>query len=94
VLDESAVGTLDGAFAGTLIGPADREYDSARRVWNGMVDRRPALIARCANRDDVVSAVRFAREHGLALAVRGGGHNVAGRPNGRSRWTPLRGRPA
>jgi FAD/FMN-containing dehydrogenase len=78
VLDETVVGTLDGAFAGTLIGPSDRDYESARRVWNGMVDRRPALIARCAHRDDVVAAVRFAREHGLALAVRGGGHNVAG----------------
>jgi FAD/FMN-containing dehydrogenase len=78
VLDESAVGTLDDAFAGTLIRPGDRKYESARRVWNGMIDRRPALIARCAHREDVVSAVRFAREHGLALAVRGGGHNVAG----------------
>jgi FAD/FMN-containing dehydrogenase len=78
VLDETTVGALDGDFAGVLIGPGDREYDSARRVWNGMVDRRPALIARCAHRDDVVTSVRFAREHGLALAVRSGGHNVAG----------------
>jgi FAD/FMN-containing dehydrogenase len=78
VLDETAVGTLDDAFAGALIRPGDRKYESARRVWNGMVDRRPALIARCAHSDDVVAAVRFAREHGLALAVRGGGHNVAG----------------
>ena len=78
MLDETAVETLDGAFAGTLIGPGHREYESARRVWNGMVDRRPALIARCAHQDDVVTAVRFAREHGLPLAVRGGGHNVAG----------------
>ena len=78
MLDEAAVGALDGAFAGVLIGPGDREYESARRVWNGMVDRRPALIARCADEDDVVAAVRFAREHGLPLAVRGGGHNVAG----------------
>ena len=78
MLDEAAVGGLDGAFTGVLIGPGDREYESARRVWNGMVDRRPALIARCADQDDVVAAVRFAREHGLPLAVRGGGHNVAG----------------
>ena len=78
MLDEAAVGGLDGAFAGVLIGPGHREYESARRVWNGMVDRRPALIARCAHQGDVVAAVRFAREHGLALAVRGGGHNVAG----------------
>jgi len=78
VIDETAVGALDGAFAGVLIGPGHREYESARRVWNGMVDRRPALIARCAHRGDVVAAVRFAREHGLPLAVRSGGHNVAG----------------
>ena len=78
MLDEAAVGALDGAFTGVLIRPGDREYESARRVWNGMVDRRPALIARCADEDDVVAAVRFAREHGFPLAVRGGGHNVAG----------------
>ena len=78
MIDETAVGALDGAFAGVLIGPSHREYESARRVWNGMVDRRPALIARCAHQGDVVAAVRFAREHGLPLAVRSGGHNVAG----------------
>ena len=78
MIDETAVGALDGAFAGVLIGPGHREYESARRVWNGMVDRRPALIARCAHRGDVVAAVRFAREHCLPLAVRSGGHNVAG----------------
>ncbi|HEX6620547.1 MAG TPA: FAD-binding oxidoreductase [Solirubrobacteraceae bacterium] len=78
MLDETVVGGLDGALAGVLIRPGDPQYESARRVWNGMVDRRPALIARCAHQDDVVTAVRFAREHGLALAVRGGGHNVAG----------------
>jgi FAD/FMN-containing dehydrogenase len=69
---------MDGAFGGELIGPDDARYDGARRVWNGMVDRRPALIARCAGEDDVVAALGFAREHRLAVAVRGGGHNVAG----------------
>jgi FAD/FMN-containing dehydrogenase len=69
---------MGGAFGGELIGPDDARYGSARRVWNGMVDRRPATIARCAGEDDVVTALGFARERGLAVAVRGGGHNVAG----------------
>jgi FAD/FMN-containing dehydrogenase len=72
------VKTLDRVFSGELISPAHPRYDDARQVWNGMVDRRPALIARCANEGDVVEALRFARESGLPLAVRGGGHNVAG----------------
>ena len=67
-----------GRLRGRLIGPDDREYDEARAVWNGMIDRRPALIARCADVADVVEAVGFARARGLLVAVRGGGHNVAG----------------
>jgi FAD/FMN-containing dehydrogenase len=63
---------------GTLIRPSDPDYDTARRVWNGIIDRYPAVIARCAHIDDVVSSVNFAREHQLAVAVRGGGHSVAG----------------
>jgi FAD/FMN-containing dehydrogenase len=78
VLDDTTVRAFDGAFAGELIGPRDGRYEAARRVWNGMVDRSPAVIARCADDEDVVAALRFAREHGLPLAVRGGGHNVAG----------------
>ena len=78
MLDERVVKAFDGAFAGELIGPADEPYETARRVWNGMVDRRPALIARCAGEDDVVAALGFARERELPVAVRGGGHNVAG----------------
>jgi FAD/FMN-containing dehydrogenase len=78
MLDDTTVQALNGAFAGELIGPDDGGYESARRVWNGMVDRRPAIIARCAGEDDVVAALGFARDHGLAVAVRGGGHNVAG----------------
>ena len=69
---------LDGAFAGELIAPGDAQYETARRVWNGMVDRKPAVIARCAHEGDVVAALRVAREFGLPVAVRGGGHNVAG----------------
>jgi FAD/FMN-containing dehydrogenase len=62
-----------------VIEPGDREYETARRLWNGMIDRRPSVIARCSGTADVVSAIAFAREHDLPIAVRGGGHGVAGR---------------
>jgi FAD/FMN-containing dehydrogenase len=65
-------------FTGELICPGDEEYDQARRVWNGAIDRCPALIARARHTADVVAAVRFAREEGLPLSVRGGGHSTAG----------------
>src|SRR5438874_3587523 len=58
--------------------PGDPAYDDCRRIWNGMIDRKPAMIARCAATSDVVSAVRFARGRNLIVSVRGGGHNVAG----------------
>ncbi|MBL7260045.1 FAD-binding oxidoreductase [Paractinoplanes lichenicola] len=69
---------LREAFRGTLLRPGEEGYDEARRVWNGAFDRRPALIARCAGADDVQTAVRYAREHDLPIAVRGGGHSVQG----------------
>ena len=74
----SAVNELADHLDGGVLQAGDPGYEDARLVWNGIIDRRPALIARCAHTDDVVAAVDFAREHDLLLAVRGGGHNVAG----------------
>lgn len=62
-----------------VIVPGEDGYQAARRIWNGMIDRRPAVVARCTGVADVMAAVRFAREQSLPLAVRGGGHGVAGR---------------
>ncbi|MEX3982095.1 FAD-binding oxidoreductase [Paraburkholderia sp. EG287A] len=69
---------LRGTLHGTLVMPRDPDYDEARRVWNGTVDKRPAMIIYCADADDVVAAVRFARSIDARVAVRSGGHNVAG----------------
>src|SRR5207244_2324747 len=66
------------AMRGEVIMPTQPEYDAARRVWNYMIDKRPAVIARCRGEADVVRCVLFAREHSLTVAVRGGGHSVAG----------------
>lgn len=78
---ESATADFDelrGSFRGELLLPADPGYDAARRIWNGAIDRRPACIARCTGVADVVAAVRYARERGLLVAVRSGGHGVGG----------------
>ncbi|HSS72611.1 MAG TPA: FAD-binding oxidoreductase [Gaiellaceae bacterium] len=72
------VAALEQELRGTLVRPSDAEYDTARSVWNGMIDRRPAVIVRCAGAADVIAGLHFAREHDLVVAVRGGGHNVAG----------------
>jgi FAD/FMN-containing dehydrogenase len=77
-LDAAALALFRGSFRGELVLPSDGAYESARRVWNAAIDRRPAVIARCSGVVDVVRAVEFAREQELVLAVRGGGHNVAG----------------
>src|SRR5512145_402143 len=65
-------------FQGQQITAEHPEYDTARALWNGAIDRFPRLIARCSGTADVAAAVRFAREHDLEIAIRGGGHNVAG----------------
>jgi FAD/FMN-containing dehydrogenase len=77
-LDEAAVAELRAHFRGPLLRPGDPGYDAARSIWNGMIDKRPGLIARCTGSADVIAAVKFAHAHRLLLAVRGGGHNVAG----------------
>jgi FAD/FMN-containing dehydrogenase len=69
---------LRSRFRGALLRPSEEGYDEARRVWNGSVDRKPALIARCAGADDAAIAVRYARDRGLAVSVKGGGHSIAG----------------
>jgi len=77
-LHATRIDGLKADFKGEILLPGDGGYDSARQIWNAMVDKRPAVIARCATTSDVVRGVNFARENALALAVRGGGHNIAG----------------
>jgi FAD/FMN-containing dehydrogenase len=77
-LRTDTIGRLRERFRGALLRPGEEGYDEARRIWNGAIDRHPALIARCAGADDVVEAVRYATDRGLPLSVRGGGHAVAG----------------
>ena len=78
ILGEAVVEEFRSSLRGRLLRAVDDDYDAARKIWNGMIDRRPALIARCAGAADVVRCVDFARAHNLLVAVRGGGHNVAG----------------
>ena len=77
-MTDGAVRALAADFRGELIDPGHPGFDAARRVWNGSVDRKPALIARCGAVADVVAAVRVAAEHDLLVAVRGGGHSFPG----------------
>jgi FAD/FMN-containing dehydrogenase len=77
-ISHEAIDDLAATLRGDLILPSDPRYDDARHVWNGMIDRFPAVIARCQTVDDVVTAVCFATAHALPIAVRGGGHNAAG----------------
>src|SRR4051795_11700153 len=78
-LDNELVNELGGRVSGPVLSPETPGYDEARRVHNGLVDRRPAVIARAKSPADVVAALAFARRAGMEVSVRGGGHNVAGR---------------
>src|SRR5512132_1882019 len=77
-VDSAAVDALGADLRGTVVLPGQAGCDEARTVWNAMIDRRPALAVRCMGAADVIRSIRFARKHDLALAVRGGGHNIAG----------------
>ena len=80
ILRPGAVAALRKHLCGQLVTPADADYSMARKVWNGRIDRRPALVAFCADEADVVAAVRFAREHGVLVAIRGAlSPRIAGR---------------
>ncbi len=78
-VEAAAISDFREGFAGRVIDPQDEDYETARRIWNLSIDKRPGLIARCFGTADVVRAVNFARKHDILVAVRGGGHNVAGR---------------
>ena len=78
IVEDAAVKELKNSLRGPLLSASEGSYDEARKVWNGMIDRRPALIARCAGVADVIAAVRFARAHRVLASVRGGGHNAPG----------------
>ena len=78
MVQPSTFRAFQGSMRGTLIRPGEASYEMARKTWNGMIDKHPALIARCTGVADVIAAVRFAREHDLLVAVRGGGHSLPG----------------
>jgi FAD/FMN-containing dehydrogenase len=77
-LDAEALAALTETVRGQVLTPQESGYDEARSVWNALIDRRPALIVQCSGAADVVDAVNFAREQGLDLSIKAGGHNVAG----------------
>ncbi|MHA2246686.1 MAG: FAD-binding oxidoreductase [Candidatus Hodarchaeales archaeon] len=77
-LPEDAIENLKGLIQGDVLLPSDDDYNQARKIWNGMIDKHPALIVRCTGPADVIDAVKFARAHDLLVSVRGGGHNVSG----------------
>src|SRR5262245_11088895 len=77
-ISKEATETLKRKVKGQIALPTDSNYDEVRQIWNAMIDRRPALIVRCAEASDVPHAISFARENGLEISVRGGGHNIAG----------------
>ena len=83
-LQAEAIAEFRGRLRGSLLTPDDADYEEARKVRNGMIDRYPAMIARCSGTADVVECVNFAREQGLLLSERGGAHNVAGNASNES----------
>ena len=78
ILKEEVIDAFQARLRGELLRPRDDHYDAARKIWNMMIDKRPALIARCVGAADVIQCVNLAREHDLLVSVRGGGHNIAG----------------
>ncbi len=78
-LSDDQITQLKSKFRGYLITPDDSHYNYARTIWNGMFDKHPALIAQCIGTTDVIQAVTFAKEHNVLVAVKGGGHNSAGK---------------
>src|SRR5207249_9727702 len=78
MLNENAIADFKANLRGRLIEPGDKDYDEARKVYNGMIHKKPRLIARCVDVADVIRSVNFARENDVLLAIRGGGHNAGG----------------
>ena len=78
MIEAKEVAAFQASLRGKLLRHSDAGYDDARKVWNGMIDKRPALIARCVGVADVMDAVNFARTNDLLVSVRGGGHNITG----------------
>src|SRR5438067_8902336 len=77
-LEENSIAELKAKLRGRVIEPRDLDYDDARKVYNAMIDKKPRLIARCADVADVINSVNFAKENDLLVAIRGGGHNAGG----------------
>ena len=77
-LKQDVLNALRMRLKGPVLVPGDAGYDESRTVWNAMIDRKPALVARCLGVADVIACVQFAREHNLLLCIKGGGHNIAG----------------
>jgi len=73
-----SISSLEEKLNGEIILPTDDNYDDERAIYNGMIDKRPGMIVKCKDDDDVITAVKFAREEGIEVSVRGGGHNGAG----------------
>src|SRR5512143_1268953 len=77
-IPNETIGKLRSKVKGRIVLPGDPGFDEVRKIWNAMIDRRPAVIVQCSEADDVPHAISFARENGLVISIRGGGHNIAG----------------